>query len=66
MVGELQRTHPKLIILESGWDNTDEPNESSMSSGVTVLDDYLRRTYVPTAVFGRNTIEEIRPVLPPP
>lgn len=56
MVGELQREKPKLIVLEAKWADAQEPNDSALSSGVTILDDYLRRTYQPVVTFGTNTI----------
>jgi len=60
MISELQHLRPRLIVLVRNRD-ADEPNDSALSSGVTMLDDYLRRTYVPVAVFGGDTIEMIRP-----
>jgi hypothetical protein len=37
-----------------------EPNESSRSSGVTVLDQFIRANYQGVAVFGTMTILERR------
>lgn len=62
MVRELQRAKPKLIVLEDIWADAREPNDSAKSSGVTVLDDYLRRTFEPVATFGKNTVLRPRPV----
>jgi hypothetical protein len=56
MVRELQRARPKLIVLTSRWEKYSEPNDSGLSSGVTILDEYLRRTYQPVATFGPNTV----------
>jgi hypothetical protein len=60
MVSELQRTRPCLIVLDSSWVDAREPNDSALSSGVTVLDDYLRHAYEPVATFGPNTIMRAR------
>jgi hypothetical protein len=51
MVEELDRAKPKLVIIENIFQNINEPNGSAVSSGVTILDDYLRRTYTPAARF---------------
>jgi hypothetical protein len=55
MIDELRGVKPKLIVLEK-WGELTDPNESSVSSGVTLLDDYIRQTYEPVATFGANTI----------
>ncbi len=56
MVGELQRAHPTLMVLDASWADAREPNDSALSSGVTVLDDYIRHAYEPVATFGPNTV----------
>ena len=60
MVGELQRAKPKLIVIEASWNEVREPNDSVLSSGVTVLDDYIRDAFEPVATFGSNTIMRAR------
>jgi hypothetical protein len=60
IIGELQRVRPKLVVLEEIWKNMNEPNESSVSSGVTLLDDYIRQSYEPVATFGVHTILRAR------
>ncbi|HXA26596.1 MAG TPA: hypothetical protein VNW90_30270 [Acetobacteraceae bacterium] len=60
MVGELQRAKPKLIVIDASWSEVREPNDSVLSSGVTVLDDYLRNAFEPVATFGSNTIMRAR------
>jgi hypothetical protein len=60
MVGELQRAKPKLVVLDASWTEVTEPNDSALSSGVTVLDDYIRCTFEPVATFGSNTIMRAR------
>ena len=56
MIGDLQTTKPKYVVLESEWDDFDEPNESAVSSGVTLLDDFLRANFQPVQVFGKLTV----------
>jgi hypothetical protein len=56
MVGELERAKPKLIVIEAIGADVWEPNDSVFSSGVTVLDDYLRQAFEPIATFGSNTV----------
>jgi hypothetical protein len=60
MVGELQRAKPKLVVLDATWADAREPNDSALSSGVTVLDDYLRRAFEPVATFGAITVLRAR------
>ena len=52
MIRELQVAAPPYIMLDGEWDNKREPNDSSISSGVTLLDDYLHKTYRPVTSFG--------------
>jgi hypothetical protein len=61
MVAELQTRRPRYVVLSSDWDNAEEPNDSAHSSGVTVLDQYLRTNYREVAAFGQTTILERRP-----
>jgi hypothetical protein len=56
MVSELQHAKPKLVVLEAKWADAHEPNDSANSSGVTLLDDYLRTSFKPVARFDQNTI----------
>lgn len=60
MVTELLHESPRLIVLESTWDKWNEPNGSAISSGVHILDDYLRSNYEPIATFGTAQIWRIR------
>ncbi len=55
MVRELRHAKPRLIVLQVNWDVW-EPNESAISSGVTVLDDYIRGEFEPVAKFGETTV----------
>jgi len=62
IIEELEQARPKLIVIEDIWADWREPNASAISSGVTLLDDYLRRAFEPVATFGANTI--LRPRSP--
>jgi len=52
MITELQVKAPSYVILEASWDNAHEPNGSAVSSGVTILDDYIHANFAPVAAFG--------------
>ncbi len=52
IIDELKRKNVKFIVLWSGAENVTEPNESSLSSGVTLLDDFIRMNYAPVMYFG--------------
>jgi hypothetical protein len=41
-----------------------EPNDSAVSSGVTLLDDYIREAYEPVATFRAITVLRLRSVEP--
>jgi hypothetical protein len=56
IVRELRHAKPRLIVLEANWQDLREPNDSGLSSGVTVLDDYIRDAFEPVATFGTNTV----------
>ena len=65
MVDELQRAKPKLIVIDATWLDYREQNDSALSSGVTLLDDYLVRAFEPVATFGAKTILRPRSPAPP-
>jgi hypothetical protein len=56
MVAELQRVRPAYAVIETFPARPPEPNGSSVSSGVTLLDQDLRRSYELVAQFGAFTI----------
>ena len=56
MIDELERNAPPYIVLDSEFDLTREPNDSAKSSGVTLLDDYIRDKYQPVETFGIMSI----------
>ena len=63
IVSELEINLPPYIILDSEYDLQQEPNDSSRSSGVTILDDYLHRKYHPLHSFGQMSIWQRTPAL---
>lgn len=56
ILGELRRANPKLIVIDPYWFGESEPNESALSSGVTLLDDYIKETFSPAATFGQYAV----------
>ena len=60
MVSELESKKPRFVVLESDFDNVAEPNDSAVSSGVTVLDEYIRNHYDFVANFGSLNVVERR------
>ncbi|AYJ86700.1 hypothetical protein D3Y57_12950 [Sphingomonas paeninsulae] len=56
MIDELKRNHPNYVVLESQWDNISEPNASAQSSGVVLLDDYIRHNFHLLATFGAISV----------
>jgi hypothetical protein len=61
MVKELRGHCVRVVVLETWWDNVTEPNASAVSSGVTFLDDAIRRDYAPVQSFGPISVLEVRP-----
>jgi hypothetical protein len=60
MAAELERQAVRYIVLSPEWDSVMEPNASALSSGVTILDDYIRlhyekvEQYGPISILGRR------------
>jgi hypothetical protein len=52
MIHELETNTPPFVVLDSEFEQMNEPNDSSKSSGVTVLDDYIRNRYEQVETFG--------------
>jgi hypothetical protein len=53
MIKEIDPQAVRFIVLEPEFDRTIEPsNDSSKSSGVKLLDDYIRSNYHPIQMFG--------------
>jgi hypothetical protein len=56
MVQELERNAPPYIVLDSEFESMHEQNDSSKSSGVTLLDEYIHNKYQPIETFGIMSI----------
>jgi hypothetical protein len=56
IVQEFEVNIPPYVVLDSEFDRMNEPNDSSRSSGVTLLDEYLHKNYQYTQTFGRMSI----------
>ena len=57
MINELDRQAVRYVILESQFDSqVQASNDSSKSSGVTLLDDYIRRNYRQVETFGSLSV----------
>ena len=54
IIAELERYHVEYLVLAELGNL--EPNESGNSSGVVLLDDYIRSRYVSEAQFGGHTV----------
>ena len=55
---DLERARPELLIRWRDPRTAPEDNASGESSGVTLLDDYLRATFRPVARFGTYEVHE--------
>ena len=60
MITEFEQKKPRLIVLNGDWDNVREPNDSSISSGVTMLDEFIRTHYHRAATFGSTHVYLLR------
>ena len=57
MIRELDSGAVRYVVLESQFEGSGEPgNDSSKSSGVTLLDDYIRSHYHQVERFGTSSI----------
>lgn len=56
MIAEIERQAVRYIVLTSEWEKIREPNDSSRSSGVHLLDDYIRQHYQVLKNFGQISI----------
>ena len=52
MVHEMESNAPRFIVVDSAWDDVVEPNASASSSGVVLLDEFIRRDYSPVFRSG--------------
>lgn len=55
IAAELADHDVRWIVLVAGWESH-EPNASSISSGVTYLDDAIRQRYRPVTAFGNYQV----------
>ena len=60
IVQDLESRDVRWIVLVE-WAVSPEPNASALSSGVSLLDDFIRESYRPVARFGSYSILERRP-----
>jgi hypothetical protein len=57
MIHELEVNAPPYIVLDSEFDHlAPEPNDSSKSTGVTLLDEYLHNSYQHIETFGEMSV----------
>ncbi len=52
VIQELSAQQPRFVMTEMHLDDFPEPNESSISSGVNLLGDYIAANYRPVHTFG--------------
>jgi hypothetical protein len=60
IIADLQRTKPLVMRWADPVTEVHEPNKAGKSSGVVLLDDYLRANYTQTARFGNYVMLEPR------
>ena len=56
MIHELQVNSPPYVVLDSEFDQIHEPNDSSTSTGVKLLDEYIHKAYERTQTFGDMSV----------
>lgn len=56
IIMDLERSKPNYIWIESTWNGVNEPNDSAISSGVKILDEYIVKNYLPVKSFGQIVI----------
>jgi len=56
MIADLQRNKPPYVVQDSEFDDTHEPNGSSVHTGVHLLDDYIAQNYKRVTTFGKLTV----------
>jgi len=54
IIADLEQARTRWLVLEE--EHVNEPNQSSVSSGVHVLDDFIRQHFSPRARFGEYTV----------
>lgn len=58
IINDLQKNKPVYVWLDSSWSARHEPNESSLSSGVYLLDGYIKQNYHMIKSFEKIEILE--------
>lgn len=61
IVRSLEAQNVRSVVLFDGFDDRREPNESSASSGIAVLDEYLRTRFREVRRYGHHAIWERAP-----
>ena len=56
MLADLEKYKPNTVVLTDMFEGANEPNDSSKSSGVTILDDYIKSHYKLTLINGSYKI----------
>jgi len=56
MISDLEHNRPPYVVLDSEFENAGEPNGSSISTGVHLLDNYIAAHYSAVERFGEMTI----------
>ena len=59
IVHELETHRPQYVVLDAEFEQLHEPNDSSKSSGVTLLDDYIHSKYQPVQTFGPMSVWQL-------
>jgi hypothetical protein len=52
IIHDLEENKPPLIVIDTEWDNVEEPNQSSRHSGVKNLDHYFQTHYKEVSEIG--------------
>ena len=60
MIAEFKALKVRYLVLSETWQNIREPNASALSSGVTLLDDYVRANFEPVERIGDTWIWQRR------
>jgi hypothetical protein len=56
IIAELQARNVRCVVLESEWDDVNEPNDSARSSGIHMLDEYIRQNYQTVQSYGKVSV----------
>jgi hypothetical protein len=56
MIADLERNKPPYVVLDSEFDAMQEPNGSSVHTGVHLLDDYIAQDYRWVKTFGEMRV----------